>query len=290
MHIKKFVYQAIKPRLSLTDSSSAGEDAEHLLEKEELYRRQNGRACLNSSIYVWTVHIILLLLSSSFFLQGIKQRYPTDQDCVAQLSAYSPALGAVEYKMVRFQGALLNKSPYKGAPSPEIDAAWDEIVNMGQIKVHPDDLKHLQKPTTQAKLRTPDGEWYTGGLEVFHQLHCVNLIRQYTYLDYYHRPENRPPAFTDSNETLRLHIDHCIDMLRQVVQCQGDVGIVTSSWVAGFPDPYPDFNSWHKCRNFKPLNDYTQQHLLSGHITKTSEDLTLSRPPCEGAGPEEICP
>lgn len=79
-------------------------------------------------------------------------------------------------------------------------------------------------------------------------------------------------------------------MLRQVVQCQGDAGIVTSSWVEGFPDPYPDFNTWHKCRKFQPLNDYTQRHLLTEKVVKTSEDLILPRPPCENAGPRDICP
>jgi hypothetical protein len=79
-------------------------------------------------------------------------------------------------------------------------------------------------------------------------------------------------------------------MLRQVVQCHGDVGIVTGSWVEGFPDPYPDFSTWHKCRKFQPLKDYTQEHLLEEEVVKTSEDLTLPKPPCENAGPHDICP
>ncbi|KAL4759405.1 uncharacterized protein BDW70DRAFT_169385 [Aspergillus foveolatus] len=161
-------------------------------------------------------HVIFFLFSLSFFFSGLQQRYPTEQHCAAQLSAY-----------------------------------------LRQIKVEPNDLTHLKEPPTQAKLRTTDGEWYTGGLEVFHKVHCVS---------------------------------HCIDMLRQVVQCHGDVGIVAVSWVEGFPDPYPDFNTWHKCRKFQPLNDYTQQYLLTEKVVKTSEDLTLPRPPCENAGPQDICP
>ncbi|EAU30959.1 conserved hypothetical protein [Aspergillus terreus NIH2624] len=226
MDARNIIYKVIKPRRSLASSySTTGEDSESLLEKKQVFQRRHSWWEISRSSYIWAAHTIFFLFSLSFFLSGLQQRYPTEQQCARQLSAYSPALDAVEYEMVRFQGALLDENPYK----------------VGQIKVGPSDLTHLKKPPTQAKLRSTDGEWYTGGLEVFHQLHCVNLIRQYTYLDYYSRPENRPPSFTDSNHTLRLHIDHCIDMLRQVVQCQGDAGIVTSSWVEGFPDPVSRF-------------------------------------------------
>ncbi|KAL3434404.1 hypothetical protein BDV09DRAFT_204759 [Aspergillus tetrazonus] len=244
-------YKAIKPRTSFTSScSTTGEDSESLLERNQVLRRRHVWRELSLSNYIWAVHAIFFLFSLSFFLSVLQQRCPTEQQCAAQLSAY-----------------------------------------FRHVKVDPSDLAHLRKPPTQTKLRTTDGDWYTGGLEVFHQvLTCVNLIRQYTYFDYYSRLENRPLPFTDSNHTFRLHIGHCIDMLRQVVQCHGDVGIVTGSWVEGFPDPYPDFSTWHKCRKFQPLKDYTQEHLLKEEVVKTSEDLTIPKPPCESAGPHDICP
>lgn len=49
----------------------------------------------------------------------------------------------------------------------------------------------------------------------------------YTWRDYCDIPENRPLEFTDTALTVRLHVDHCIDMLRQVLMCQADVGCHT---------------------------------------------------------------
>jgi len=35
--------------------------------------------------------------------------------------------------------------------------------------------------------------------------------------------------------------------------CSADVGLITYHWVKGFEKPHPDFNTWHRCRNFDKL-------------------------------------
>jgi hypothetical protein len=85
-------------------------------------------------------------------------------------------------------------------------------------------------------------------------------------------------------------LDHCIDIIRQDLMCNGDVGIVTSSWVEDFPTAYPDFSVWHKCRKFEPLMKYTAQHVMSVEPERTEETVVLPYPPREGAGPDDICP
>ena len=50
-----------------------------------------------------------------------------------------------------------------------------------QLGLSPDSLP-IQDPRT--------GEWgYRAGVEVFHQLHCLNLLRQALYSDYYGRSD-----------------------------------------------------------------------------------------------------
>lgn len=44
-------------------------------------------------------------------------------------------------------------------------------------------------------------------------------------------------------------IDHCVEILRQVLNCHADTGLITYHWVEGNPVAYPDFNTWHQCRN-----------------------------------------
>jgi Mycotoxin biosynthesis protein UstYa len=94
----------------------------------------------------------------------------------------------------------------------------------------------------------------------FHQLHCLNLIRQYTWRDYYDQHPNlvqKPTDMTRADEKgQRFHVDHCIETLRLSLMCHGDI------------TPYlhvkhsnedklgtADFNAKHKCRNFDRIVD-----------------------------------
>ncbi|KAH6845734.1 hypothetical protein B0I37DRAFT_407190 [Chaetomium sp. MPI-CAGE-AT-0009] len=47
-----------------------------------------------------------------------------------------------------------------------------------------------------------------------------------------------------------LRVDHGIDMLRQALLCQGDVGLTTANWVEPAGMIYPDYSTKHKCRDF----------------------------------------
>ncbi|PYH40701.1 oxidase ustYa family protein [Aspergillus saccharolyticus JOP 1030-1] len=242
--------------------------------------------------WLWLLHTLSFLLSFSMMFSALQRRqaFPTDQKCAEQLSAYSPYIGLVEYEQVRFQGSLFDTNPYKGPPTPDLDAAWKRITHMAQLKVSAEDMLRLNKPLTQVKVAETEGDGYAAGIEVFHQLHCVNLVRQYTYYDYYANLDNKPAEFHDSKETLRLHVDHCIDLLRQVIQCGGDVGVVTRSWVKGRRISYPDFNVWHKCRKLDPILRYSEANDIDTEPVRRSDSLELLEPPCTNAAPDEACP
>lgn len=49
------------------------------------------------------------------------------------------------------------------------------------------ELDQLNMPRTSLKVKHPKTgvEGYRVGLEVFHQLHCLNVLRQVTYRDHY---------------------------------------------------------------------------------------------------------
>ncbi|KAE9367279.1 hypothetical protein N431DRAFT_320380, partial [Stipitochalara longipes BDJ] len=69
---------------------------------------------------------------------------------------------------------------------------------------------------------------YMATLEIFHQIHC--LVSAYP-------------------DVMRNHLDHCIEIIRQVLMCNADLGLITFHWVKDNPTPYPDFNTWHTCRD-----------------------------------------
>lgn len=71
---------------------------------------------------------------------------------------------------------------------PEVDKAWNEIsYDTGDQVITDEELKIIGMPTSHLRATNPKTgvEGYRVGLEVFHQLHCINLLRQVTYKDWY---------------------------------------------------------------------------------------------------------
>lgn len=44
--------------------------------------------------------------------------------------------------------------------------------------------------------------------------------------------------------------DHCIEVLRQNIQCNADIGLFTFYMIPDDPLAWPELNSKHVCRNF----------------------------------------
>jgi hypothetical protein len=71
--------------------------------------------------------------------------------------------------------------------------------------ITPVELAKIAMPEDSLKVKHPKTgvEGYRVGLEVFHQLHCVNLLRQVTYKDYYMKLGNG--NFASGEKKLQLH-------------------------------------------------------------------------------------
>ncbi|EAU32410.1 predicted protein [Aspergillus terreus NIH2624] len=78
-------------------------------------------------------------------------------------------------------------------------------VTVRHVSISPEIMTAIDKSNSNA-VQLPDGN-YLGATEVFHQLHCLNLIRQHSYKEYYDVDGRRPPGLTDSPATLRKHLD-----------------------------------------------------------------------------------
>ena len=67
-----------------------------------------------------------------------------------------------------------------------------------------DDLSKLGMPTSSLKVIHPKTgvEGYRVGVEAFHQLHCINLLRRVTYKTYY---EPFGGEFEAGPEVLKMH-------------------------------------------------------------------------------------
>ncbi|KAL2277824.1 hypothetical protein FJTKL_15115 [Diaporthe vaccinii] len=180
-----------------------------------------------------------------------------------KLSVWSPAFEAVEYVDVQFQNSFFEESRYRGRPTPEIERAWFDLWNFGPVNIPVDKLGALNKSKDDDWQRTKpeSGGGVIGSLEVFHQIHCLDFIRQYTYKDEY--DYSTLPSFDGSPRLVREHVDHCINSLRIYLQCASDVTPYLMRRDTQKPLGIdPDFNTQHKCRNFDAIHAWTKRHEL----------------------------
>ena len=116
----------------------------------------------------------------------------------------------VEYEHVQFQlPNPLNSSVYVGT-SDATEKAWVDIAYLPDQMVSMEDFSKLGKPADSLKVTDlKSGETgYRVGLEVFHQLHCLNMLRMATY------PENHSKLWwsdmNDDDESVRAHLGRSI--------------------------------------------------------------------------------
>ncbi|KAI1444276.1 hypothetical protein F5Y02DRAFT_428051 [Annulohypoxylon stygium] len=240
------------------------------------WARAGGRALAVINTVLLISIIIILSLSH-------EKAECSEAECAAKTSYYSPLLekdaGVIEYETRRFRGALEHKSIYKGTPNKALDEAWTVLTHMNNSGVSGDVIDKIGKSRIAVKYPESQGGKYDVGIEVFHHMHCLNIIRQYTYKEYYYKPENRPKSFTDSEPIIRAHIDHCIEMLRETLLCQGDVGIITYNWVKPW-GIYPDFSTEHKCRKLDKIMEWADKNALPADDPEPDENTVyLSEPP-----------
>jgi hypothetical protein len=206
-----------------------------LAEEDQALPSFKGRL-LHTPAWIWAVHGFLLCLSftmlfCSFFIQPSTVAYVREFSSYCKSLRHSgqfqtnhciaPAAPAVEYQDVMFDGEMGAGSIYVGT-GPEVDEAWSNITSAGMSNlfrfktrsnnptvgdqmVSAAELRKLDKPDTVIQVTDPKtGEQgYRVGLEVFHQLHCLNLLRQATYRDYY---DPLGGDFAESPDKIRMHL------------------------------------------------------------------------------------
>lgn len=150
-----------------------------------------------------------------------------------------------------------NETRYVGEPSPAIDAAWNDLLHAQYVAL--EDREAQQIPVEhRAKIWHGGDEFDFMELGVFHNLHCLNEIR--TVLDQrkheYHNPKigrNRRDGRHHTIHTGRVHLDHCIDQIRQALMCHSDLTPVPMMPVEGMPDTFLGNGEAHTCRDFDAI-------------------------------------
>lgn len=239
----------------MSESEKDGMISSTPIESHILQGCESGRRSLLQS--PWILHIIAFISYSVVFWSW---REKTNiGTCVEKLSYYSPALEKVsdEYLTVRWNISATTPSPWAGPPSKEVDAAWHKYTNLGAMIISEEDLVKVNGSRYSARVPKEVGDGYIGHVEWYHQLHCVYMLWQQTYPEWYtEEAEMRAKEPVLWHE----HLDHCAETLRAAIMCHADAGIVPSNWVKGRHWPHPNYNLDHKCRSFDAAYQWVYDH------------------------------
>ncbi|KAF9453956.1 hypothetical protein P691DRAFT_770961 [Macrolepiota fuliginosa MF-IS2] len=174
---------------------------------------------------------------------------------------YSPAQDIIEYEVKVFnEGFGEHTSIYQQGPSPEVDEAWEDMYQYGASWITESEARQL----TNHSVHVPgDEEHYVIQMDVFHQLHCLNMLRKALYPEYY------PIGNVSDHGVARKHWGHCIENLRQSLTCSVDIHPIVWQWVDRVQEIRVHGNIAHMCRNFDKVKEWAKQRTIPGVLDFT---------------------
>ncbi|KAK4090748.1 hypothetical protein Purlil1_4884 [Purpureocillium lilacinum] len=273
-------------------------DSKGLLEeygKEQIILKRTGlrrghKWCLFALVTLSLLLNVMLLSIGAFLYQ---RRGPASP--IFPQALYSPAQDVLKYEVVKFDTAFGHgKTKYQGDPSPELDKLWEDLFLL-ELQIPREQAKLLPNKTISVHPDLPDS--FAVGLGVFHDLHCLNTLRR--GLDYFnfqlwndtHNPLNTPLHLLDDDHRLGgpldpPHLSHCIDHLRQAIQCHSDISAVVWQWSEAAHDNKIYGSTVRTCRNFDAVRQWATEHDYSKIIysPEKPEELGLCGAFDQGCG------
>ncbi|KAL2129874.1 hypothetical protein VTI74DRAFT_7185 [Chaetomium olivicolor] len=216
--------------------------------------------------------LALVVLGSAFYQSVLHYRKPT-YEFLGKVNPISPPVSSahllsslepvppdvpIEYQRVRFNATVpgTRDTEWLGSSNEKTDALWDSLLDVGVIALNAAQISHLSPPPA----RLADGQdGWAGTFEVFHQVHCLNLLRKRFFA-----PERNGPA--DWQETADLwewHNEHCFEYLRQTILCHADVSIFPLEYDAKHEVYVPRPSAEKRCRNWEVIHEYAREHMAT---------------------------
>ncbi|CEJ92588.1 hypothetical protein VHEMI08231 [[Torrubiella] hemipterigena] len=139
---------------------------------------------------------------------------------------------------------------FNGQPRPELESAWEELMQHQNVRVHQDELGDFAHDDSVVKLADGSGEYYST-VAVFHGLHCIQRLQKSMY------PETYYPGLTKEEIfTLQRHTEHCLDWLREYLMCNADTSLIPIQWSSDSPGPIATDTGKHQCVVWEPVYNW----------------------------------
>ncbi|ATY66311.1 hypothetical protein A9K55_001983 [Cordyceps militaris] len=252
-------------RLVNNDSSSDGEPVVFL--SNTYYLDSSSRRLILFNVVLFIVSLCCLVLSTLV----VTLRSPiSGRGILKQTTFYSPPIDSLApswfVNQVVTHHLSSNESIFRQDPSPEVDAAWNRVSDLGVIGLTKEQLLHLGKdPTTSTKAPSSWGMGeavYIAQFDGIHLMHCLNSIRKTLHQNFnYYYPRGIGTAFS-------AHLAHCQEALARWLMCQPSMELITFDWVEKHATPFPDFDITRKCWDFEQLLEWQDKHRVQSINTK----------------------
>ncbi|KAJ9661541.1 hypothetical protein H2198_001921 [Neophaeococcomyces mojaviensis] len=164
------------------------------IEKDGIVSRPLEHKLLASATVPWVIVVILLAYILMFATLPGFAVLPDTQSWA--LTDFISARHAIRPTTTQFTSSLEFSDPkriyrvydptapvYVGNASAEIDQNWDDLILPADIYVTDEEASSL--PANTRLYRSPETRRYKIELEVFHSLHCLNMIRMRVYANQY---------------------------------------------------------------------------------------------------------
>jgi len=259
----------------MTDSmdvewANDSEDKQGLLQQDSLKVMQwsmNERQLRRKhNIHLLTLYSVNFIVTICLVWTFFSKKDPS-------LAIYSPANSVVSYKTMRYTPGMPGElSPYQGEPTPESNKLWEDLyVGISASKIPKNEADQLINTTYE--LPDTEGE-HVVSIEVFHQLHCLNIIRRSMLYPEYFPGRSMFGHDGEKNHGAVVHADHCIDRLRQGLMCSSNLAVSTwrrppKSPVVGntFEEKLAtDMKGTTTCRDFNRIREWAVDRQIEGWI------------------------
>ncbi|KAF5587860.1 hypothetical protein FPANT_6800 [Fusarium pseudoanthophilum] len=247
-----------------SDESLLGSDRES---DEIEWTRPNQRQSWRKHAWVGLNFLLFLISLGLFGAASFRLTSDSEMDYIRKTSFYSPVLDSINFKMrpIETEGGLFeakNPSKWRNSlkPDPEVDDAWEDLEIIRVFPITEAEVRRLGKdPELLVKFPQEYGlgdNAYMAQIDMFHQIHCLNLLRHLAWAEYNRNGTAKKP-FSDLHW---IHVSHCTDILMQNLMCNGNLDIITFNWVETQSNPFPDFAVNHQCRDFDAIYDWQDKH------------------------------
>lgn len=283
-----------KEKLPTVEEGDIGEEELFLSPSETQWRRARPlpttlRSWLRKNWLTIVLHVALLLANLLFvalFTTGnpFKTTWTIDQ-----VIESNPLSSRFKYEPRRFElfaiykhdGSLNPHKPtaFNGPPRPELEAEWDKLMAHSEVRVSEEELGEYGGDDSIVELGDKSGYYVT--VSAFHGLHCVRRLHQFLYPDVYYSD-----ATEYENWILLRHAEHCLDWLRQYVQCHADPTLIPIHWTTNDNVPVSKDIGNRQCVAWEPLEEWMAAHsfnpsapgMLVHPLFGVPETINSSRP------------